>query len=125
MEVGSLYTVEASEQGAEVQIRDPRTRKPLDVFIRVKGIDSKDFRECKRRRQKVELEAMAENRDFDAEDLNLQMLVDLTIDWRGLMDEGKEYTYSPERCRKLYEQSPAIREQVDVFIANRRNFTNG
>ena len=125
MEVGKLYTVEASEQGAEIQLRDPRTRKALDVFIRVKGIDSADFRKCRKARQQAELEAMAEKRELDTEALDLQMLVDLTIGWRGLLDEGKEYEFSPERCRKLYEQSPAIRDQVDRFIADRRNFTNG
>lgn len=125
MEVGKLYTVEASEKGAEVQLRDPRTRKSLDVYIRVKGIDSHEFRQCKQQRQKAELEAMAENRDVDTEALNLDMLVALTIGWRGLLDNGEEYEFNPERCRMLYEQSPAIREQVDLFIANRRNFTNG
>lgn len=125
MEVSNLYTVAASEKGAEVQIKDPRTKKPLDVFISVKGIDSKAFQEAKKARHKAELEAIAEKRDVDSTEMDLDMLVALTTGWRGLLDKGKEYEFSPDRCRKLYKESPAIREQVDLFIANRRNFTSG
>jgi len=51
MELNSLRTVESHEAGAECNILSPVDGSPTDVFIKIKGSDSKEWRNAKRTRQ--------------------------------------------------------------------------
>ena len=49
MDVKNLYTLEAHEDGAEIQIKSPADNEPTDFYIKVKGVDSKAYREAVRK----------------------------------------------------------------------------
>lgn len=122
-ELSKLYTAQAHEEGAEVQLRDPVTREPIDAWILVRGVDSKSFRETQRKMKRSIIEAVREKRDLAEDEFDL--LVECSIGWRGFEDNGKPVKFTKEAVRTLYENSPAIAQQIDSFILDRRNFTKG
>lgn len=123
MELESLYTTPNHEEGAEVQLKDPVTGKKLDAYIKVRGVDSKSFRESQRKMKRNIIEAVREKKELT--DDEYELIVECSVDWRGFESEGKPVPFSKEAVRTLYENSPAIAQQVDGFILDRRNFTKG
>ena len=119
MDIESLYTVDAHESGAEMQVKDP-SGKSVDMFIKVIGVDSKAWRGLAKERRKKMLDGQT---DPDADDID--MLVKATTGWRGFMSGGKKVEFSKDKIKELYENAPYIAEQVDRFIANRANFIKG
>lgn len=117
MDVSKLYTLEAHEEGAEIQIKSPVDDQPTDFYIRVKGPDSKAYREAVRKYHR-KLISNEEGGEID-------LLVAITVSWKGLKDKKANIDFSPEEARKLYDNAPAVASQVDRFIADRLNFTNG
>jgi hypothetical protein len=125
MDIHSLYTADAHEEGAEMQITNPATGEKVEAYIKVKGIDSKAFRQASRKKQRAMLTAMSLGEDCDEDKLDVDALAELTIGWRGIMDGDKEYTFTKARAKDLYTQSPGIRDQIDRYISKRANFTKG
>ncbi len=61
--------------------------------------------------------------ELDARDLDF--LAGLTLDWRGLENQGRAVVFSAESARSLYAEHPFIREQVAAFTGERRHFLRG
>lgn len=124
MELESLYTTPSHDEGAEVQLRDPvKPKELLDVWIKVCGVDSKAYRAAHRKMKRNIIEAVREKKEL-ADD-EFELIVECSIDWRGIESDGKPVPFSKEAVRTLYENSPAIAQQVDSFILDRRNFIKG
>jgi len=127
MEISKLATAEAHSEGAECNITDPLTNKPTDVFIKIMGADSKDWRAQKKKQTNAVMNARAggksEDIDFDAMDVDA--LVAVTIGWRGILENGKDYPFSKKNARRLYENSPAVVNQLLAFLSNGANCTKG
>ena len=117
MDVKQLYTLDAHEEGAEIQIKDPSTNESTDFYIKVKGVDSKSYREAVRKFHRKLLN--------DEEGGEIDLLVAVTIDWRGLKSGKDLIKFSPDTAKDLYENAPSVASQVDRFIAERVNFTKG
>ncbi len=117
MDVKKLYTLEAHEEGSEIQIKDPSTNELTDFYIKVKGVDSKSYREAVRKYHRKLLK--------DEEGGEIDLLVAITIDWRGLKSGKEPVKFTPESAKSLYENAPNVASQVDRFIAERVNFTKG
>jgi|DEB0MinimDraft_10_1074344.scaffolds.fasta_scaffold36480_2 hypothetical protein len=117
MDLKELYTLESHEEGAEIQIKSPIDNELTDFFITVKGIDSKSYRNAIRKYHRSILD--------DKEGGEIDLLVAITMDWKGLMDNGKEVKFSAEKAKELYTNAPSVASQIDQFVANRRNFTTG
>lgn len=117
MDLKQLYTVEAHESGSELQIVSPVDGKLTDFHIRVVGPDSKQYREAMRAFHRALLDK-SENGESD-------MLAAITKDWRGLKDGKNPVEFSPAAARDLYINAPFVASQVDRFIADRKNFTQG
>jgi len=118
MKLGDFYTASLHDEGAEVNITNPSTGEVSDVFIKVKGPDSKDFREAILRMNRKGLEA--------DQDSMVDLLVDITIDWRGVTDEDdEEIEFSKDVIREVYEKSPDVANQVMAFVGDRQNFMKG
>jgi len=115
MKLDELMTAGAHEEGAEMRVMHPATGEPTDVYIRIKGVDSKTFRNASLEFNRKRLE-----KGSDADELSLDLTVAITAGWRGLDEE-----FSQALARKLYTDSPAIRAQVDEFFTKRRNFMKG
>jgi len=122
MNITDLYTAESHENGSEVNIINPFDGNPTDIYIKVQGVDSKAFREAKRKSYRNALE----NPDsYDSDKTTCEILADITVGWRGVESDGKDLEFSKEKAFELYENAPAIRDQIDTYISNRANFTNG
>jgi len=127
MEFDKLATTANHEAGAEVNILSPVDGSPTDVFIKIKGADSKAWRQQRKRQTSTIVQAKSEGKldevDYDA--LDIEALVAITIDWKNLTKGGKKYECTPENARALYEQSPSIVQQLLTFLADSGNFTKG
>ena len=127
MELGSLKTTEIHEVGSECNIKDPATGEPTDFFITVMGADSKVWRSHKKAQTAAIIKARQEDKteQLDYDKMDVDALVDVTIDWRGLVDNGKEVKCSAKAAKELYESAPRVVSQLLTYIGNNANFTKG
>ena len=125
MEFNSLLTQEAHEEGAEVQIVNPNTGEKTDVFIKVLGPDSKEFRTAVKVAMRKAIANSAKDDPEDDTETDIEQIAAATIGWRGIMSEGKELPFTKKQCKDLYRKAPSILDQVNRFIGNYRNFTKG
>lgn len=123
MDIGQLATVENHEAGAEFQLVDPLTNEKQDAVFKVKGLDSKAWREAqKEQRRKYE---NAEEVDFFDHEYLWPMVASVIYGWKGLEREKKPFEYSEENVKWLCENSPMVVSQVFSFLVDRSNFTGG
>jgi hypothetical protein len=127
MEFDNLATSVAHEAGAEVNILSPVDGKPTDVFITIMGADSKEWRKQKKRHTSKIISAKAQNKleelDYDA--MDVEALVAVTVAWRGIVENGKEFKLTKTNAKKLYENAPAVVSQLLEFVSENANFTHG
>lgn len=111
---------------ADITITDPKTLEPTQIVITVMGVDSDEYRKALLRLRNEQLKYARKNGGkTSAEKLqqeSIDLLVAATVGWRGLDKKGQEWPFSPDNARELYRKYPFIREQVDEFIGERRNF---
>lgn len=117
MNIESLYTVDAHEKGAWLDVLDAKGEKH-GLRLHLVGEDSDTYRQAKqdaiesRMKNKAEKLSAAEVRDEVAE-----MLVACTKGWEGVDDK-----FTRAAVRTLYRKSPPVFEQVDAFIHDRSRF---
>ena len=121
MDINQLATVEKHEVGAELHLVDPVTGEKEDALFRVKGTDSKAWRDAlKDQRRKY---ADQEEMDFFDHEYLSPMVAKIIIGWEGLAKDGEPWEYSEENAMFLCENSPIVVNQIFAFIVNRENFT--
>lgn len=132
MDIESLYTVDAHEAGYEVNIINPADNKPTDIFIRVMGPDSKAWRRAQKHDLAKLIEERGKDKNLTSERLEEQLMDDdidkmlkVTIGWRGIERAGTTLEFSSDECRKLYQNSPIVMDQMQAAIYNYQNFTKG
>jgi hypothetical protein len=117
-----------ADTGAVMQLRGLDEEVLKGLTITLLGKDSKVYRDILRERQQVMLNRLSKGRkgaDLNAAKMaedSLDDLVRLTLSWEGIEDEKGALKFNPENVRRLYEDVPSIREQVEQFIAERVNF---
>ncbi|BAQ84219.1 hypothetical protein [uncultured Mediterranean phage uvMED] len=114
MDINQLCTADAHEEGAEIRIVSPLDGKETDFYITLKGIDSKAYRKAVRKYHRALLN--------EEEGGEIDLLVAITKDWRGLKDGDKDIIFSAEKAKELYANAPSVTQQIDQFIADRKNF---
>lgn len=128
MEFDSLLTQDAHEEGAEVRIFNPEIGEYTDVYIDVLGPDSKAWRSAVKSMTR-ELIAKRATKEVLTEDeeitMDIKRLVAVSVGWKGVVKNGQPYDFTKERCEELYTKSPHVRDQVDRFIGDYKNFTKG
>ena len=117
MDINTLYTVDAHEEGAEIRIVSPLDGKETDFYITLQGIDSKTYRTAVRAYHR-KLIAEEEGGEVD-------LLVAITKGWRGLKNNGKDVVFASEAAHDLYVNAPSVTSQIDQFVADRTNFIKG
>lgn len=126
MDLTALDTATPASVGEKLQLRHPFTGEDLaGVTITLRGLDSDEYQTTFRSIINRKLEKS--NAIQTAEKLeqeNIELLVSVTMNWDGIEVDGKHIPYSSERARLLYSDRrfPWIREQVEGFIGDRRNF---
>lgn len=122
-DLAQLDLTAKSNDGEWLELEHPVTGEPLGIKIKLAGVDSdiykKQLRKLQDRRLRKGLRTITAE-EFEEE--QLQLLVACTLDWKGMIYEGKELEPTKENIRMIYEKFGWIREQVDNFIGDRRNF---
>lgn len=117
IDLASLDTQAACEQGAELELLHPATGQPLGVYLTLAGVDSRTHRQS--------LAFLAERRlkrrsvtpdDLRGEDV--EVAARCTLGWRGVRIDGKEVAHSLD----IFERFPWIREQAVAFIGDRSQY---
>jgi len=123
-----------SEEGVDMQVKSLQGEVLKDadgkpVTLKLLGPDSDKYRAMTRQqvRKRFQRAAGADaTKDTFAEDEAdaLNILVACTVGWSGVnTTKGEPIPCTPDTVRALYTNFPAIRDQADVFMASRANFT--
>lgn len=127
MKPEDFYTLEAHTDGAECRLVSPIDGKLTNCYIKVVGVDSVTWREAELRVKRQNLEYFKnpdlteDERSKKVVESTAEVLAEATLGWRGFDD----VEFSKEAVKQLYINSPAIADQVDLFIGKRANFTKG
>ena len=135
-DLDSLDTKTPSENGVDMPVKDLAGVQMTDkhgkpVSIRLKGPDSDTYRRLTRAqvRKRFERSAGGEKLDADAEaEQNENDAIDImaacTVSWSGINDKaGAAIPCTPKSAVELYKRYPTIRDQVDMFVSARANFS--
>ena len=138
MDLSELNTTEFAEEGAWMEIRHPDTddvlfeqdeggtRRPWR--IRLRGSDSKTansaaHRQANRRLQNATSRKGIKITSEGLESDELAVLIDLTIGWENIINNGAELEFTRENVSMVYREFKWIREQAQAFVDNRGNFS--
>lgn len=118
----SQIDLSLADEGTKLELKDLNGKSFKDkAFITLKGLDSAEGRASSLKlRQKI-MEAMKDNSKVD-EDSGVELLVDLTIAWEGIKSNGVDLEFSKDNCFQIYKNYVVVREQVDKFVSDRKNF---
>lgn len=138
MALAELSTKTTAETGVPIEIIHPKTNLPLGITIVVCGSDSETFKKMQRKQLNRRMERSARNRgrqlQLTAEELeaeSLDLLVACTKSWNEKgrpeleFNPGELLPCTPENVRRLYEELPWLKEQIDQEIGDRSNFLQG
>lgn len=115
IDLATLDTSNAQEEGIDVTILHPKTDEPLGITIRIAGVDSD--RAKRARREILDRRIRKRKRSFTAKEIEedeLQQLAAQTISWSGVIIDGREVPLSADNAIALYKRFPFIKRQVDA-----------
>lgn len=132
----SIDTKKLSESGAPLSIKKLDGSPLLDrngqpVTILLLGPDSSKYRALAREnvRRRLEKRAAGGPAPITGDEIDeveretLEILAVCTVGWKGVYTpDGDEIACTTDNARKLYENYPVVREQVDAFVGSRANF---
>lgn len=128
MDINTFSTVKRSNEGVELELKRLDNGKGSGSFITIKGRDSDEFRAIRSERAAQMVARLAEGKpeEFpqDEEDAMVaDTLSKLTVSWRGIDRNGQPLPFDRKTAYEVYLAMPAIREQLNSFVANRANFS--
>lgn len=127
MKLSEFDTVTKANEGVEIELRRLSDGAPSGAFIKVYGLDSDVFRRIQTERAQDAIAREAKRlpalTPAEIEERAILTLARCTIGWRGI--EGLPSSFSVEVAADLYRMYPAIREQINIAIADRANFLMG
>lgn len=133
VDLGTIDTVKAANDGVEVELYHPGTNVNLGVKIKVLGRDSTLFRKISADQNRKRIAKMSKGNQFkmtvlspeEVENDSIMLLAACTLSWSGVVVEGQEPACTRENAADLYTRFPWIREQVDTAVGDRALFTKG
>lgn len=114
-----------AQDEAWVTILHPVSGAETSMRIRLLSPDSERYRQIDNRIRNATTKSMTKRGGLSAEELSesgLQLLIQATVGWENVIFDGQPIQFSPENVRTVYTDFPFIREQVDRFLGDRRNF---
>lgn len=139
MDLKKLDTVAAADKGFEIQLFNPGDMSNLGIFITVLGRDSADYRKISSQHSRKRVQKMTKGNQFrmgsltteELESDTIELLAGVTKAWRDegekldnqVLIDGVKYDCDLANAVMLYTRYPWIREQVDVAVMDRANFT--
>lgn len=119
---------DSMEDSAELTILHPKTGEEMNIVITLASPDSEKYRKLSMAMRNKNLQYATKNRGLaSAERLDedsLNLLVGATLGWKGLSENGEILECTPQNVRRVYADFAWIREQVDAFLGDRKNFFN-
>jgi hypothetical protein len=115
MNIDELYTVDAHDKGAEMQVLD-QFGKEIDMYFTIIGVDSKKWRSLQKQSKSLD------NEDIEA---TANILKEAIIGWRGVQSKGKDVKFSKDMAFKVLMNAPYLMAQIISFIVDRTNFMKG
>ena len=127
MDLASLDLTKASNDGAWITLKHPATGEELSGKIKVVGKDSTKFIQLSEEFRRKTLDDMKSTKTMaqrmeSAQEQSDAVLVACTIDWEGMMLDGKDLPFTEANVKMIYKRFNWIKEQIDVAIADRANF---
>lgn len=142
VDLADLDTVAASNEGFEMELSHPGTQDSLDIHIRVLGRDSDEYRRVSAEQLRKRVNRMTKGGTFRPAPLSakeqeaevVELLAACTMSWRtgdepvlilGKDAEGNpnKIPFSKAAAKQLYTSHPWVREQVDIAVTDRANFS--
>ena len=128
----------AADQGAWLHLKHPNTGDLLyldadqlepskPIKIKLAGKDSTNWKAAEQADLDRRLDQAQRNNKLsvkaqDVERRGLKILAAVTLEWENVMWDGKPLSCSASTAEQLYNARTWIREQVDEFVADRKNF---
>jgi hypothetical protein len=122
---GSFSSGDASSRGEWLQLLHPVSGESIGVEIKLLGRDSAAYVNKARDINAAKFAKAGRGKKLDllpSDDEQVDLLVAVTAEWRGVVVNGEALAFSPENVRKLYAEQRWVREQVDLFVGDRANF---
>lgn len=117
--VGRTLTLKHPVDGSVLMTDE---KKPAPMTITLHGLDSDNYAKHLHLARARILEEQGKAPDLDESNRrNAEGFAAVTIDWHLWLDGGL-VPFSKEKALEMYIRFPWIREQVDVFVSNRKNF---
>jgi len=130
-----LSSLRVSSDAVEMPLVHPSTGLPLEnkdgeeMALLVIGTDHDDYQKLNNELLNKRLKKSAQSRkvSITAEEVNaesLQRTVACIVGFKNLQVDGEPLEFSKKNAEALLKEYPAIREQVEEFVAERANFLN-
>lgn len=124
LDLGSLQRSDTTT----VEILHPVSGDATGMKVVVHGVDSPTYREADRALRNRRLHVLqhsgraskitAEGTDKDG----LELLVRCTAAWEGFTENGQPLPFSKDNARRVYEEHPWLRRQVDAAVTDAASF---
>jgi hypothetical protein len=123
----------AAEDGAVLELKDPAGEPILKddgspVTITLAGTESKKWKKARNavgdrylKNANPRNSSPVRTMDEALSDQAFQ-LASVTLAWDGVIVDGQELPCTHDNAKKIYLQYDWVREQVDLFVGERRNF---
>ena len=100
--------------------------KDTDIRIKLAGVDSDVYRTAESKYINTAREKYLQGKGSleGQQEAGIKVLAACTLEWEGITQDGQPVACKFETAYQLYKNSKLafIREQVDQFINNRKNF---
>lgn len=117
-----LSTVKIEEQ-VEIVILHPETGLPTDMVFTMATTDSKHYNSIIHRLQNQRLyNKRAKPTAEQIDETAMNTIAECTLGWKNVSEDGKDIKCTVENALKLYKKHNWIFEQVNVDMADRKNF---
>lgn len=99
-----------------------------DASMKLAGTDSKVYRDKQREITSNRITEMSKGggrakvSTEEIEESAVELLSACILDWEGFESKGAEYPLTHENAKALLMENAWIKEQVDAFVGDRRNF---
>lgn len=111
---------------ARMQVRSPKTGKLVDAFVEVYNPDSEEYQNVDVRITDKRMQrARSSSGNLSAEELRemaLEKLTGITVRIEGFAQNGEPMESNRSNIYLLYKANPWLRDQVNEFLEDRRNF---
>jgi hypothetical protein len=127
MKLSKFNTTKRSNSGVELELTLLGSGDKSGVFITLLGRDGTVFRSIRDERSRAMTDRVqagkGEYTPEEQDDMVCDTLSKLTLGWRNIEDDdGSELAFTKEKAYQIYRDHPAIREQANLFLADRGNF---